>query len=177
MRQKTFFCNNCAEKIEETDKSWKDGGRYCSVCRHDFPVQAYGSKFLMFLAVLVGLFGIGSLWRGGEKTLNVSAKQIAVNSVNQGKVTNQTPPANSNSSVPPLTQKNNALQNTVNSAGQAPTKQTESAPVSSVETVYYCGAMTKKGTSCTRRVRGGGRCWQHKGQAAILPPEKLPASQ
>jgi len=24
-----------------------------------------------------------------------------------------------------------------------------------------CGATTKKGGSCSRRVKGGGRCWQH----------------
>lgn len=29
---------------------------------------------------------------------------------------------------------------------------------------YYCGAPTKKGTACKRRVKGQGlRCWQHKG--------------
>ena len=26
-----------------------------------------------------------------------------------------------------------------------------------------CGAPTKKGGSCRRKVRGGGRCWQHGG--------------
>ena len=45
------------------------------------------------------------------------------------------------------------------------------------ETVYFCGAQTKKGTPCTRRVKGGGRCWQHQGQPAMLPPEKLIASR
>jgi len=45
------------------------------------------------------------------------------------------------------------------------------------ETVYFCGAPTKKGTPCSRRVRGGGRCWQHQGQNAMLPPEKLTASR
>ena len=24
-----------------------------------------------------------------------------------------------------------------------------------------CGALTKKGGSCRRTVKGGGRCWQH----------------
>jgi hypothetical protein len=37
---------------------------------------------------------------------------------------------------------------------------------SSTEPVYYCGAMTKKGTACTRRVKSPGRCWQHLGQPA-----------
>jgi hypothetical protein len=41
------------------------------------------------------------------------------------------------------------------------------------QVVYMCGARTKKGTPCSRRVRGPVRCWQHKGMPAMLPPEKL----
>ena len=49
-----------------------------------------------------------------------------------------------------------------------------SSSASSVEeTVYLCGARTKKGTPCSRRVHGPVRCWQHKGLPAMLPPEKL----
>ena len=44
------------------------------------------------------------------------------------------------------------------------------------EAIYFCGAETKKGTPCTRRVKGGGRCWQHAGRLAILP-QKLVASR
>ena len=39
--------------------------------------------------------------------------------------------------------------------------------------VYICGARTKKGTPCSRRVHGPVRCWQHKGQPAMLSSEKL----
>jgi hypothetical protein len=39
--------------------------------------------------------------------------------------------------------------------------------------VYLCGALTKKGTPCSRRVHGPVRCWQHKGARAMLPQEKL----
>jgi hypothetical protein len=46
------------------------------------------------------------------------------------------------------------------------------APVIS-EQLYLCGARTKKGTPCSRRVHGPVRCWQHKGAAAMLPAEKL----
>ena len=42
-----------------------------------------------------------------------------------------------------------------------------------LEQVYTCGARTKKGTPCSRRVHGPVRCWQHKGGAAMLPQEKL----
>jgi hypothetical protein len=41
------------------------------------------------------------------------------------------------------------------------------------EVFYICGARTKKGTPCQRRVRGLERCWQHRGKPAMLPPEKL----
>ena len=45
---------------------------------------------------------------------------------------------------------------------------------SSVEgPVYMCGARTKKGTPCSRRVHGPVRCWQHKGAQALLPQDKL----
>ena len=45
------------------------------------------------------------------------------------------------------------------------------------EPVYFCGAQTKKGTPCSRRVKGGGRCWQHKDKEAMLPQEELIANQ
>jgi hypothetical protein len=41
------------------------------------------------------------------------------------------------------------------------------------EVIYTCGARTKKGTPCSRRVHGPVRCWQHKGMPAIVPQDKL----
>jgi hypothetical protein len=46
-------------------------------------------------------------------------------------------------------------------------------PTPMLEQLYTCGARTKKGTPCSRRVHGPTRCWQHKGAAAMLPQEKL----
>ena len=46
-------------------------------------------------------------------------------------------------------------------------------PISSPETISICGARTKRGTPCSRKVRGTGRCWQHRGKAAVLPAAKL----
>jgi hypothetical protein len=45
-------------------------------------------------------------------------------------------------------------------------------PVDSPEIVSICGALTKKGTPCQRRVHGTGRCWQHKGLPAAIPLEQ-----
>ena len=55
------------------------------------------------------------------------------------------------------------------------TTATNSPPQSTVveEQVYICGAQTKKGTPCSRRVHGPVRCWQHRGMKAMLPDDKL----
>ena len=53
-------------------------------------------------------------------------------------------------------------------------KDTSKTPVDAPqEEVYLCGARTKKGTPCSRRVHGPVRCWQHKGSPAMLPQQKL----
>ena len=46
-------------------------------------------------------------------------------------------------------------------------------PTDPGELVSICGARTKKGAPCSRRVRGTGRCWQHRGRAAMLPAARL----
>ncbi|HEY0765009.1 MAG TPA: hypothetical protein VGD61_21700 [Pyrinomonadaceae bacterium] len=57
---------------------------------------------------------------------------------------------------------------TVAQQGEPPTQ-----PPITAEQTYQCGARTKKGTPCSRRVHGPVRCWQHKGQKAMLPQDKL----
>jgi hypothetical protein len=59
------------------------------------------------------------------------------------------------------------------SAATTPALNRINTPASLTEEVYTCGARTKKGTPCSRRVHGPVRCWQHKGMAAMLPQEKL----
>ncbi|HVF23029.1 MAG TPA: hypothetical protein VM941_08145 [Pyrinomonadaceae bacterium] len=54
-----------------------------------------------------------------------------------------------------------------------PETNSATAQSSATEQIYTCGARTKKGTPCSRRVHGPVRCWQHKGAKAMLPPEKL----
>jgi hypothetical protein len=58
-------------------------------------------------------------------------------------------------------------------SGGRPADTHNSSPASVEEVVYLCGARTKKGTPCSRRVHGPVRCWQHKGMPAMLPQEKL----
>ena len=50
---------------------------------------------------------------------------------------------------------------------------TAERPTDPAEIVSICGARTKKGMPCSRRVRGTGRCWQHRGKSAMLSAAKL----
>jgi hypothetical protein len=180
---KPSYCCNCGEKIERPNPSFTDSGRFCDVCQTDFVVKERLPQIFVVLMAIVGIFGLGSYWRGGEKPLNVSTKQVLTNSAVANKTSvNQTAQANSNSTVPQLTQTNNVQANKLvalqsKNLTSKPSGKQESAPLSTEEMTYFCGAPTKKGTPCSRRVKGGGRCWQHKGQNAMLPPEKLVASQ
>jgi hypothetical protein len=69
---------------------------------------------------------------------------------------------------PPLIIERHAAAPTQNSASAGPAQ-----PSPANEETYTCGARTKKGTPCSRRVHGPVRCWQHKGALAMLPLEKL----
>ena len=178
MRYQPNFCNNCGEKIERPGFSITDSTRFCDVCKHDFVLQRALPVAFAGLMAIVGIFGIGSFWRSGEKPLNVSTRQFTVNS---GKnPANNASQVSSNSSVQQMAQPNNVQTNkpqTANLTTRAQVRQTETAPLAAEETVYFCGAPTRKGTPCSRRVKGGGRCWQHQGQPALLPPERLIVSR
>ena len=65
------------------------------------------------------------------------------------------------------------LQAAITESGQNSTEPQARSPATVEEPVYLCGARTKKGTPCSRRVHGPVRCWQHKGMPAMLPQEKL----
>jgi hypothetical protein len=168
------YCSNCGEKIERPNPSFTDSKRFCDVCKHDFVVQRAVPKIFIALMAIIGIFGIGSYWRSGEQPLTVSTRQLAANSSKTS--ANNTPQVSANSSVQQTAQTNNLQTNAAN-APLLKIKPTDSVKDPTGEAVYFCGAPTKKGTPCSRRVRGGGRCWQHQGQNAMLPPEKLLVSQ
>jgi hypothetical protein len=71
------------------------------------------------------------------------------------------------------TQESTDATDKLNSAGSESTRAKAGSEIVVDENVYLCGARTKKGTPCSRRVHGPVRCWQHKGMPAMLSAEKL----
>lgn len=180
MPYKPKFCCECGEPIERTDWTFFTSRRFCELCATDYKLADWIPRTVIAASVLLGIFGFGALLRKPEKALNL-ASGITAN-INRSAVntpagandqsTAKTPEANSNvehtSSKP-----SNVLPKPISNIQKVENR----ANAPREETIYFCGAETKKGTPCTRRVKGGGRCWQHVGKTAMLPTEKLVASR
>ncbi|MDQ6788216.1 MAG: hypothetical protein M3033_15535 [Acidobacteriota bacterium] len=186
MSYKPKYCCQCGEKVERTNWRLWTNRRFCQLCETDYGVSDWIQKISFVVLFLIAIVGVGNLWRKPEKELVVTSNQTASNLSNANKnvAVQPNPSQNSNSasvqSTVPTKEVNSAVQTKQATAllkqnetgkqfeGQSPTAQ---------EIIYFCGARTKKGTPCTRRVKNGGRCWQHIGQPAMLPQDKLVASR
>ncbi|MEP7148407.1 MAG: hypothetical protein ABI857_05945 [Acidobacteriota bacterium] len=163
------FCCHCGEKIVRAKWTPLTSRRFCEFCaieqkQHDLIPRAAAVIILLF-----GAAGLTAYFGGGSSSREPVAAKIR-QSKNESVPTPGLPhpPGSTRASVsPPL------VANAGSPLSEAPasnTKQRVGQPNSSTGPVYYCGAMTKKGTPCTRRVKLPGRCWQHPGQPAMDAP-------
>jgi hypothetical protein len=184
------FCCNCGDKIERVNWGLLASRRFCELCATHYQIYDKIPLIALGIGLLFGVLGLGVYLQKPENSLNISSHQIVGNFSQTNK--NQVDQANSarvstNQNIQELAQEGNSANEFQTKAQTAlvkqnlpaitQTKQIENKPVIAQETIYFCGAQTKKGTPCGRRVKGGGRCWQHVGQTAMLPPEKLIVSQ
>ena len=181
MFYKPKFCCQCGTPIERTNWTLLTSRRFCDLCETDYKLADWIPKVVVAAAILFGIFGIGTLLRKPEKPLNLaSANSTSVNK----SVVNTQASVNANVQSFAKTQEPNhvAAQSPAKSL-TVPTKpdlkaqRAENQREAAQETMYFCGAETKKGTPCSRRMKGSIRCWQHAGKPAMLPMEKLVASR
>lgn len=165
MPYKPNFCCQCGEKIERVEWFLKSR-RFCELCATEFGIHDKIPWILVAIAMVFGLVGIGTYFRTPEKSLNLAPNNLVVQNANKSETNRNV----FSSNLP------NAAAQQIQADNSAPTKvapQNSKAKIETSEAVYICGAPTRKGTPCSRRVKGGGRCWQHAGQAAMLSQEKL----
>jgi hypothetical protein len=150
------FCCDCGAKILRLHWHAWTSRRFCDGCSKRLLKQ----RLTIPLVAAIALLSIGMITgRAGRPApppliIERSANSPLYNPQNNGATneTDNTPAAaESSHSHPPQ----------------------NSLAMTDEELVYICGARTKKGTPCARRVHSPVRCWQHKGAAAMLPPEKL----
>ena len=172
---KPSFCCNCGEKIERAEWKLWTSRRFCELCATEFTLQDHAVKGVMIFATVISVFGLASLFTGSNRPNLVASKAVerpqnAIVGKGANILAAQTPPSMSGA--------NSAEQRPARAfTAMPPENAAAKVPVETVENVFICGAATKKGTPCSRRVKGNFRCWQHAGQPAMLPPGQLRASR
>ena len=167
------YCANCGEKIERANWGVFTSRRFCQVCESEYKGQDLIPRVIVGLGIAVGLFGFGSYLKSapGDEVGRLSSVQPRrlmehQNGSKQIEGSRQTSSSVSDVSSPARDP------NVKNVPGHPPPtiRQDEREPVTktvSAEPAYICGAETKKGTPCSRRVRGKIRCFQHAGMPAM----------
>jgi hypothetical protein len=149
------FCCHCGEKIARAKWTPFTSRRFCDFCEIEQKQHELIPRVAMGIAMLFGAAGITAYFAGnGQQTPRPA---VTVKSSSRS----ETP---ANDSIKPKAD----VTPSPSSTSPANIKQRDGDRNSSTEPVYYCGAMTKKGTPCTRRVKAKGRCWQHLGQPAAV---------
>jgi len=180
MPYKPKYCCQCGDKIDRIDWKLWTSRRFCELCETEFGIYEWLSRALFGVGLFLGIIGFGSYLQKDDKPLNVTPKQIMSGVPNtRSAVVDPTNASqvSTNNAVQTLTQpRNSAAQikpQVDTKVSDLKAKQIESSTTERSEELYFCGAETRKGTMCSRRVKGGGRCWQHVGQTATLPQQKL----
>lgn len=180
------YCCECGSEIEQENRKILASRQFCENCEKDFKGLKLFPLIWLSLGLLGAIYGFGSYLKKLDKPVNLLTTSTAVSTTNRNQNIQNQPnlQISSNTNVPPAIQKAEANSFAMQANSQSLTtpglkpstgrqNSAENSLISAAEPIYICGAQTKKGTACTRRVKGGGRCWQHIGQPAILPAEKL----
>jgi len=150
------FCAECGERLAR--RGWRAllSGRFCVACARRLGGFVIAKPVAIVAITAISSFAVGRYLRPPAPPLLI---QRAANSPLSDL------PVNLNDAAHPTNRKESGSTN--QNAGSL-------NPPSVDEPAYICGARTKKGTPCHRRVHvAGERCFQHKGMPAILPLEKL----
>jgi hypothetical protein len=159
---KPNFCAECGTKLLRLQWHFWTSRRFCNDCARRFRKARFIQALFAALALVSAGYVAGRARRPAPPPLIIERKPDSpLNDSEAGR---------------------SILRTSTTESGANPAEAQNSSPVPVEEVVYLCGARTKKGTPCSRRVHGPVRCWQHKGMPAMLPQEKLlvkdyPASQ
>src|SRR6185369_15566033 len=148
----TNFCTTCGASLPR--KGWRHWirGPVCSACSRRRGGSARVRSLIVMAEIVFGAFALGRSLRPAPPPLTI---QRAANSPLADLPVNF---------------------NEIAKRGATNLSQSEDPGIN--DTVYICGARTKKGTPCKRRVHvAGDRCYQHKGMPAMVPLEKLVIKQ
>lgn len=166
------FCANCGDAIERAHWFVWTSRRFCEVCEVELKGHELVPRAIVALVLLVSLGAVvasfSSRPSGSFESARLSGPSIAP-APRSGPVEKR--PVE----VVPSTEA--AVSGQPATAPQASTTGRNTPvnsrpPVVVEESARICAAETKKGTPCSRRVKGNDRCYQHLGMPAMEVAQK-----
>ncbi|MFL6284665.1 MAG: hypothetical protein ACJ74Q_16075 [Pyrinomonadaceae bacterium] len=154
------FCCECGERVARARWRVWTSRRFCDACERRFLRKRFTVPLVLMAVVASACFMLGR-----------ATKPVAPAAVFERNALDLTRLPAPDSAHTRETKRDAST--TTPTPAYGPDGTANERPTDPSEVVYICGARTKKGTPCSRRVRGPGRCWQHRGMPAILPPSKL----
>ena len=167
---KPNFCSDCGERVERSRWHLWTNRRFCSDCAPRFRKPQLLSTFVAGTALFCLGLVAGRVARPQAPPLIVERGQLPA--LNAPAMKEKGPTSQAAAETNALVETNAGEANKPEPS-YGPDGSATERPTDPEEVVSICGARTQKGTPCQRRVRGTGRCWQHKGLPAMLPPSKL----
>lgn len=153
------FCSDCGTKIIRLQWHPWTSRRFCAGCSQRLKKE----RLTLPLVAGIVLFGIGLA--AGRAARSPTPPLIIERSAIS--------PDTSSVSSQDASESNGEPRSASPNVNVSAHPGSEVQQTSSAGAVYICGARTKKGKPCSRRLPEAVRCWQHKGMPAMLPPEKL----
>jgi len=166
MLYKPSFCCHCGEKIERTDWGILTSRRFCNVCKEENKGHEVLRLGVAFAALLLPLSVISGHFSSGEKEIPSPQKSSLTQPVKKSAsadIMQQVPATSLERQTTAVKDSGRQIPMQEPLAGEIG-KQPAGQKTTSDEPIFYCGAVTKKGTACTRKVKVKGRCWQHAGR-------------
>lgn len=175
MLKRPNFCCSCGEKIDRIEWHLWTSRRFCELCQVEHQVDEWLPRIIGGFLFLVGMFGIGASLdgRNGSADLTFAPSRLASDRAEERAKT--TGAEKENRTLPVLADADRRVADPKTAEGRpAGPGPGPAKPDTAEEPAVFCGALTKKGTPCTRKVKGGGRCWQHIAKEA---PDRGPGGE
>jgi hypothetical protein len=165
MLYRPSFCCNCGEKIVREEWRIWTSRRFCTLCE----TEHKGIDLLPRVIVAIGLLlSVAAFATYVRRPAPSTPTETAFKPSQQPRSLKAAPAVDPQPSLKPGDTSTNT------NSDSRPNLQINEQPQrenrTSDEAVFYCGAITKKGTPCTRRVKTKGTfCWQHAKSGQIAP--------
>lgn len=164
------FCANCGGKIERADWRLWTSRRFCQVCEIELKEYEILPKAIGVALSVITIVAVGISFSSRSQTSDL--RELKQESKKETALERHSEPANTIAQVvaAPVNEIQPGIRNLASTTGQQ--KLVEKKPKIEIDEVpSFCGAETKKGTPCSRRVKGATRCYQHHGMPAMTVAE------